>query len=110
MSDSTGVDSSEVLLLGNQQCFLVAVGAPGSAGSPWWSTGAQEKSASTLSSMQTNQKALCYSFFICLFWQFGFSYRFKPISLKPVPQVLELTFAIRITSVSLQELRSSFFW
>lgn len=102
MSDSTGVDSNEVLLLGNQQCFLVAAGVPGSAGRPWWSTGAQDKSASTLSSMQTNQKALCYSFLICLFWWFRV---FLQIQAHPFnihsSGVTELTFAIRMPTVLL---------
>lgn len=76
-----------------------------------WSTGDQDKSASTPSSMQTNQKAPCYSFFICLFWQFGVflqiqAHQFKTCS----SNVTELTFATRMTTVLLQELRSSFLW
>lgn len=72
-SDSTGVDSSEILLLGYQQCFLVAAGVPGSAGSPWWSTGAQDKSASTLSSIADkpeNTVLFFYNLFVLADWGF----------------------------------------
>lgn len=54
------------------------------------------------SSMQTNQKALCYSFLICLFWWFGV---FLQIQAHPFnihsSGVTELTFAIRMPTVLL---------
>lgn len=53
---------------------------------------------------QTRKHCAILFSFVC-FGGLGFSYRFKPISLRPVAQLLELTFAIRMTTVLLHELR-----
>lgn len=57
------------------------------------------------------KKALCQSFSICLFWQFGVFLQIQAHQFKTCSSgVAELTFAIRMTTVLLQELRSSFLW